>query len=298
MSNIIIIHAATGGRRRSAGFTLIEVVLGISLMAASILGFSSFVLVSVRANRLNEMNVAANHAINGQLDSLYAMAFNNRGAAHSVARGVVYYLRELSLRLPEDDTYPVRVALDSSRDCIVYQFPVPEPGSSLSGILQVDGQPALDGGGSLKETSHPLGWGVVEVFLRESEVPEEFRVWDDITNFGGSDVHHESESQFYDMDGDGNGTSVFTNLMTVGSARKAEEYAASRLESLPVRITVRYYDTHIRRNETDRLTLLNEDRHPDSSVPGFDTSVLGGTSALSVSRSYIVNSSGVLQVGR
>lgn len=268
---------AKGRKHSSMGFSLIEVVLVFALLTSAVLSLLFTAMGAVRLNRLTELEVAGSNVINGQLNTLLAIARDNRQLAGGIAKGALYYMQELENKLPSQP-YPVWVKLEGN--VLYYEFAIPEPGKSLPGLVTVGGSYLRSSDDSLRDNTYGLARGVMEFYLNEKNVPNQFLTWSDINASGSGEVYTEVVRTFYDMDADNKDTGDFSDLMGASSAK----YAASKLASLPVVVRLRYY-----RNVDDL------EAEKDSSRPGFISGV--DSSIISFSRSYVINDSGILGVG-
>lgn len=260
-----------------AGFTLLEVMIGLLLMTGMLLGFSYMALGSANLNRKTELLVTATNIIDGQMGAVISAAADNKSSGHGQAKGFVLYLRKLEeiVRLRPD--YPIKVEYNAGRGILRYEFPVAAPGLVVGDMKTVTNLP-------VDKRHYMLGRGIMHVYLKESDVPEMFRSWDDCqqaVNPGDPDTWTGVTKTYFDMNSDGDGNDDFSNLLTIPEVG----YPAVDLKMLPVSITVMYYPNIKYKNLSYAAGIA------DSGLPDPTYSIAA------VTRSYVINDSSVLGLG-
>lgn len=202
-------------RKHSAGMTLFEVVVAVGILTAVLLAFLQSQASMLLVNQMTKYETSGTNVIRRQLEEIISMAYDSKDKAGGVAKGLVYYLREMKKRL--DASSPVSVALNGG--VLTYTFLVPEPGwSSFRG-------------GEVSESKSATG--VLRIYLREQDVPAGFRDWGDLEADGSITP---SGISGFDMDGNFKYTDDFTALFADGAL-----FGQSGLKVLPVQAEIKYY---------------------------------------------------------
>lgn len=250
-------------------------MIGFALLIPILLGFSYMTLASSSLNRKTELLVAGTNAISAQMAVMTSAATDNRILGHGNAKGFVWYLRTLQGIVGANPTYPIRVQLDAGQGILVYEFPIAAPGAVTGEVTNVNT--------SVQQGQYDLARGVMFVYLRENSVPADFYEWNDLQATGGGETATPSGNTFFDMDGDGLGTGIFTDLITGPTS----SFSSSGLSSLPVSVSIMYYSR--RQDLEDAQNYAHSVRA--GSFP--DTSYTN----VSVTRNYIISDSSILGLG-
>ena len=236
-------------RRGSGGFTLLEVVIAFGLLAVMIIGFLQLQFSILHTNKIVQLETAGTMVMRRQFEELVAMANENKEDGAGVAKGLLYYLKQVNAQTNSTGnpntwsassggigTNRIGVALDD--DVLTYSFAVPNVGGMLW-------RPALTGesGDDVSGTGderrkiefNELAIGTIKIYLGESTVPSEFYSWGDVGAAGGFTP---SGLPGFDMNDNRVYTEVFTGLLTSDSATA---FPASTLLSLPMRGEIAYY---------------------------------------------------------
>lgn len=261
-------------RGARSGMTLLEIMIGLALLVSISVAFLYSAMSTVRVNKMTELEIAGTNAIGAQLDTVIAASRDNRDVSHGAAKGLIWYLRDLRESISGGANTPIRVAWNGSEGTLVCEFPVPEPGQTASGVVT--------GSSTLADRQYDMGIGVMTVYLKENQVPAGFFEWDDMNEASdGSVILSSSGQTYFDMNADGESGGDFSNLVT---GDKNAVYVGSDLSSLPVSITVRYYDS-------ERYKNVDHDGVNVGFIDGNNSAVI------SLTRNYIINDTTVMRIG-
>lgn len=241
-------------KKSSAGFTLLEIVVSLSILSMVTVGSLYATGNMVKLNKLSMLELAASSVIDSEMARMTSISANRTHQSYGggTAKAFVYYLKHYSEYLKDEadasqyrfDRIGMRNGTDSS-GVLIFEFPVPTPGyARISSLSLADAQR-----GDL------IGVGCMEVYLDESEVPEEFFRWSRVEE-GGIVTDPSAMLTFFDMNNDEANGGNFVNLYNPGNS---SDYGGSGLRNLPIRLNVRYYNT---------FSALEADR--SSSGVGFD----------------------------
>lgn len=252
------------------GFTLIEVMIALTIMVIVLLGVMQVGMSSMMLNRESEIYMAASNVVTHQFNHLIGKAGKRDiGVRYDgSSKALVKYIKEMKSSLEDAFGFPVRSGLNSTTGTLYLMFEVPEPGSNYakeSQLITSDGKK-----GYHDANLRPLARGVVKVYLKEDGVPGDFVSWSSEKQ-GAAAVPN---TKGFDMNSNGSTTDDFTPLYTDPSPDDSLV-----LKSLPMTIEVRYYYSNADL-EADSLSVTSEinDFRPDDKK-----------SRVSFSRNYIIN---------
>lgn len=232
-------------RKRSAGMTFVEVVVALGIFSAIMVTYLQSQLSVLVLNQTTKYETAGTNVIRRQIEEAVSMAYDSKVKAGGVAKGYVYYLREMQKRLETHgggSDYPITVRLNGQ--VLTYTFPVPEPGWSP---LRKD-----------ELAVSPAATGVIRVFLSEDAVPSYFNNWGDLAVNG---TFTPNTNGGFDMNENGKYHDDFSGLLNTGAL-----FAQSDLTVVPVEAQIVYYaNAHDKQNairpvyEVTRNFLINDE---------------------------------------
>lgn len=263
-------------RRLSAGFTLIEIMFAFTILTMLFISMLYTALAATKRNRLTELQVAGSAAVTSQYNFMLAVSKDNeyRERYYNSAKTVLSYLNKVESDLHGKTNYPFKVALIGN--VLTYEFMIPEPGGAAASIADDDGV--------VQNSQYDLGVGVVEIHLKEDEVPEIFWTWNTVY---ASAPPEASIATGLDMDGDGKYDSNFSDLYGETGTRLKQ----SGLTRLPVTVTVRYYASR----ESLEMGLRDSNRSSPGALPGFSPVPEDDRSIASITRNYLINDDSLAQ---
>lgn len=249
-----------GGGSGRFGMTLIEVMLAISIFAASLVWAMQAIFGAVATNRVLMAGITANSSLRAQIEELYGVAMDNVERFGDFAQGVIFYYGT-QVADPNSsataDTLPIgpngtrisRISLDSS-GILTYRFVIPEPGEMKRALVDTnhDGL-ALEQGELIP---YRRGIGEMVLYLDESLMPA------DPTNPGSSSV-----SPLWQTLGDNNSSgdnmrvTPVNGPFTKGDLRNPDSLGFPRVFA-DIRVTYFSDDRHTKEIFTDtRRVLIN-----------------------------------------
>lgn len=255
-------------RRRSAGFTLVEVMISMGVFTMSMLSFFNLCMSTVQMNRKTSQSIAALNVITDRYNEIIGAATNPStvsAVGDSPAKALLVAMQDKHDFLKTAPSgFPYSVTLNATKHVLVYEFMVPSPGYRN---YQLD-----EDEDDIEKYRDQFARGALLIYLKERAVPQRFVDWQNVTSGGVS-----AGASFFRMrenpdDASLAGDGDFTGLFDAGFAA----VTSSDLESLPVSIVVRHYLSK-EAMESDDLTDVDL---------GIDHP---GAASMSVVRDYIIN---------
>lgn len=221
-------------RKSGRGFTLLEVVVSMAILSVVALGSLYTSGNLVRLNRLTVMEIAAANAVSAEMFRIERIAHNSlnvegAGFSETAAEGLIYYLRRKAGELGGEAADVVQFTrIDLENGILRCEFPVATPGLVKMGSITISGANA-------DNPQRYYGVGIMNIYLREVDVPPEFYAWSTLVNGGGTP--NTGSPTHFSMDDDDSSNSDYTALFTRGTN------TGSSLLTLPIEFEVRYYNS-------------------------------------------------------
>lgn len=232
---------------KTAGFTIIEMMIAIAVVVTVLLGFLYVLMSAHNANTVLSASMTANAVLRAQEErALAAAALNADLFDGSYARafvatyGTLPPLGSASTTLQEqlpigaNGTNMALVAFQNGNRELVYRFAVPEPGD----FYRKD-----------QATNDPIyydrGFGEMRIYLDESTIPDLNRVEG---SFGQPAANQPAWTQLGDNPGDAANDGTLNNLFVGGANEAALRNPPAGLTRVFADLTVRYFSdpTHTR----------------------------------------------------